>query len=193
MKKNEFINILNEGKDKLFYRNALIEACLDHPEWMLILLKKITISNNESSNFAARIYELVCKNNIELSLLYLDDFCSLLDKIKSDAVTRFSAKVCELITIEYFINRNPLFIKTLTDDHFEKITEAGFQWMITDQKIAVQAYTMQTLYLLGTKYPWIHDELALTIEKNMPHGSAGYKNRGNKVIKAIKTDTPLKL
>ena len=193
MHKVDFIKVLNEGKDKLSYRNALIEACLDHPEWMQILLEKIKEPPGKTANFAARIYELICKKNIALSLLYLDDFCDLLLKVKPDAVVRSSAKVCELMSVEYFIKKDPLFINTLKTDHFEKIIEAGFQWMITDQKIAVQVYTMQTLYLIGTKYPWIQNELVLTIEKNIPHSSAGYKNRGNKVIRAIRTQTPLKL
>ena len=181
MDKIDFIKILDEGRNKLVYRNALIEACLDHPDWMQVLLERTKSPSVEAANFAARIYELTCKKNIDLSLLYLDDFCDLLYKIRLDAVVRSSAKVCELITLEYFIKKNRLFIDTLTADHFEKIIEAGFQWMISDQKIAVQAYTMQTLYLLGTEFSWVHDELALTIEKNMPHGSAGYKNRGNEI------------
>jgi len=84
-------------------------------------------------------------------------------------------------------------MNSLQNEHLEKIIEAGFIWMITDQKIAVQAYTMQTLFLLGTKFDWIHNELAIIIEKNIPTGSTGYKNRGRKVLRAIETSTNLKL
>ena len=65
--------------------------------------------------------------------------------------------------------------------------------MILNKSIAIQAHSMYALYLLGIKYNWIHPELALIIEKDIPNGSTGYKNRGRKVLKAIETNTRLKL
>ena len=33
--------------------------------------------------------------------------------------------------------------------------------MINDEKVAVKAYSMATLYYLGTEFDWIHEELKL--------------------------------
>ena len=193
MDKQTFIKILKSDSEKLNYRDKLLYACIENPSWMSILMKNMANIEDENSNFHARVFELVCKKDLELVIPYIDDFCNLLTKVKMHGVVRSCAKLCELMMIEYFVKNNLLFHSSIQDKHLEIIIEAGFNWMITDQKIAVQAYTMQTLYLLGTKYDWIHIELALILEKNIPTGSTGYKNRGRKVLKAIETSTKLKL
>ena len=193
MDKQTFIKILKSDSEKLNYRDKLLYACIENPSWMSILMKNMANIECENSIFYARVFELVCKKDLELIIPYIDDFCNLLTKVKMHGVVRSCAKLCELMMIEYFVKNNILFHSSIQDKHLEKIIEAGFNWMITDQKIAVQAYTMQTLYLLGTKYDWIHIELALILEKNIPTGSTGYKNRGRKVLKAIETSTKLKL
>jgi len=193
MDKETFIKILNSGSNKLSYREKLVNACIEVPSWNLILIKNMGKIDQEKSNFYARIFELACKENLEIVIPYLDHFCDLLAILKMHGVIRSCAKICELMMIEYFVKNNLLFHNSIQNKHLEKIIEAGFNWMITDQKIAVQAYTMQTLYLLGTKYDWIHIELAIILEKNISRGSTGYINRGRKVLKAIETNTKLKL
>ena len=158
--------------------------------FLLINMKSV---DNENSNFSARILELSCKENLDIIIPYLDQFCELLNTVKLNGVVRVCSKIGELLMIEYFIKNNHKFINSLQNEHLEKIIETGFIWMITDQQIAIQAYTMQTLFLLGIKYDWIHDELAIILEKNIPTGSTGYKNRGRKILKAIETNTTIKL
>jgi hypothetical protein len=193
MDKEAFIKILKGGSNKLEYRNLLVSSCVENPLWLSILLKNMKRIDDENSNFSARIFELTCKEKLEIVLPFLDEFCNLLGKVKLDGVVRPCSKICELLMVSYFLKHNIYHRNLITDSHLKKIIEAGFDWMITDKAVAIQAYTMQTLYLLGIKYDWIHPELALTIEKNIPTGSTGYKNRGRKVLKAIETKTPLKL
>lgn len=193
MDKTTFIKIIESDTQKLKYRDILVNACLKNTSWASFLLTDMKSVNNDNSYVSARILELSCKENIDIILPYLDLFCELLKKVKLNGVIRVCSKICELLMIEYFIKNNHKIMNSLQNEHLEKIIEAGFIWMITDQPIAVQAYTMQTLYLLGTKYDWIHNDLAMIIERNIPTGSTGYKNRGRKVLKAIETDTYLKL
>jgi len=192
MDRSTFIQLLLNNQDKLKYRDTLVDACLEH-NYISILLDNMAKVHDEDSNFSARILELACKNKLEIIIPYLDTFCDLITKVKLNGVVRACAKICELMMIALLIKNDVHFNRSFKNDHLEKIVEAGFNWMITDQKIAVQAYTMYTLYLLGSKYDWIHHELVLNIEKNIPTGSTGYKNRGRKVIKAIKTNTTLRL
>jgi hypothetical protein len=193
MDKKLFIKILEKGSNKLGHRSLLVNSCLKNPTWVVILLGFMNTIDDENSTFSARILELSCRENLELILPFLNEFCTLLSKVKFDGTVRPCAKICELLMITYFLRNNIYYRNSITNVHLEKIIEAGFDWMITDKSIAIQAYTMQTLYLLGTKYGWIHSELALIIEKDIPTGSTGYKNRGRKVLKAIETETPLKL
>jgi len=193
MYKTTFLKIIASETQKLKYRDILVNACLKNTSWASFLLTTMKNVDHENSNVSARILELSCKENIEIIIPYLDFFCELLNKVKLNGVIRVCSKICELLMIEYFMKNNHKIINSMQNEHLEKIIEAGFIWMITDQQIAVQAYTMQTLYFLGKKYDWIHDELAIILEKNIPTGSTGYQNRGRKVLKAIETGTHLKL
>ena len=193
MDKDSFIAILNAGVNKLTHRDELVNACIKNPSWITILLTKMNAVDDQNSTFSARIFELSCKENFVIIIPFLDAFCSLLSKVKLDGTVRPCAKICELLMLEYFVKRTPIFVDALSEKHFEKIIEAGFDWMITNKATAIQAYTMQTLFLLGTKYDWIHTELVLLIEQHIPTGSTAYKNRGRKVLKAIATNNKLKL
>ena len=193
MDKETFLQILESDSQKLKFRDSLVKACLLNTSWASFLLTKMKSIDNENSSFSARILELSCKENLEIIIPFLDTFCKLLNKVKLNEVIRVCSKICELLMIEYFIKNNYKFTSSLQNEHFEKIIKAGFIWMITDQQIAIQAYTMQSLYLLGIKYDWIHNDLAIIIERNIPTGSTGYQNRGRKILKAIETDSNLKL
>ncbi len=194
MDKIKFIQILKSDSKLLKHRTILVDAVLNNHDWLVVLLNDISNTNDKQSNFSARILELVCKQgNLELIIPYLDKFSLLLPKIKFEGVIRSSAKIIELLTVNYFIKKDPLYIKKINSRHLEQFTESCFDWMISNKSIAIQAHSMYSLYLLGTKFDWIHPELALIIEKDIPIGSTGYKNRGRKVLKAIETKTRLKL
>ena len=61
-----------------------------------------------------------------------------------------------------------------------------FDWLITNQKVAAEAYAMETLYLLGTEIDWIHSELVIIIEQHINTKTAAYKARGRITIEKIK-------
>jgi hypothetical protein len=54
-----------------------------------------------------------------------------------------------------------------------------------EQPIAIKAFAMTVIYNLSEKYPEIKNELKLSIENLLPHGSAGIKSRGNKILKQL--------
>jgi len=193
MDKVRFRHVLDSDSRDYSNRPLLVDAVLEHPEWIMIVLEKMSAINNKNSDMSARVLELACKEDLRLIFLCLDDFSILISKLKLDGSIRASAKIIELLMVEYFIKLNPIYIKKLTLNHLEQFTESCFDWMITDKAIAIQAHSMYSLYLLGTKYNWIHIELVQNIERNLPQGSTGYQNRGKKIINAIKTDRVLKL
>jgi len=193
MDKAHFTRILNSDSRNYSNRPLLAAAVVEHPDWIFIVLENMSDIENKNSDMSARVLELACKQDLKLLFLCLDEFANLIPELKLDGSVRASAKIIELLCSEYFVKFNSIFINKLTDSHLEQFTESCFEWMISDKAIAIQAHSMYSLYLLGSKFDWIHTELVHTIERNLPHGSAGYQNRGKKIIKAIKTDKLLKL
>lgn len=193
MDREQFITLLSG--DNRDYRNRIpiANTVLENPEWIQILLEQMSEVANKNSAFAARILELTCKQNLKVILPYIAGFKNLIPSLKLDGSIRASAKIIELLCIEYFIKFNAIYLDSLTDTYLEQFTESCFDWMITDKATAIQAHSMYALYLLGTTFDWIHPELIETINRSLPYGSIGYQNRGKKVIQAIETGALLKL
>ena len=64
----------------------------------------------------------------------------------------------------------------------EALTEVCFDWLITNQKVACEVFAMQSLLLLGKEFNWIHPELKIILEQNIPNKSVGYKSRALKIL-----------
>ena len=193
MDKAHFTRLLNSDSRNYANRPLLAMAVVEHPNWIFIVLEKMGAVDDKNSDMSARVLELACKQDLRLLFLCLDEFTELLPKLKLDGSIRASAKIIEMLCVASFVKINPLYIKKLNEKHLEQFTESCFDWMITDKAIAIQAHSMYALYLLGSKFDWIHSELKQLIKRHLPQGSAGYKNRGKKIINAIKTDVLLTL
>jgi len=193
MDRPTFIKILASDSRDYSNRPLLVNSVIKNKSWILILLHNINDIENNNSSFSARILELSCKKELGLLLPYLDEFVAIIPKLKLDASIRASAKIIELLTIKYFLQKADIYRNSLTNSHLELFTENCFDWMINKKAIAIQAHSMYALYLMGKIYDWVHPELITMIERNLPKGSAGYKNRGKKVINAIKTNITFKL
>ena len=60
------------------------------------------------------------------------------------------------------------------------IIETCFDWMISDEKVAIHAYSMQILFNLGKENNWIHTELKQILVDNLAFRSKGYVVRAKK-------------
>jgi len=76
--------------------------------------------------------------------------------------------------------------KLLTQSQLQKMAGACFHWLITDQKVAVKAYSMYALYELGKFESWIYPELKAIISKDFPIHSAAYKSAAKKLLPKLK-------
>ncbi len=116
----------------------------------------------------------------------MDWFTQNIQLVRLDSSVRPVAKICEIL-IEAYFGKSPSAMKSaITKDHLEKITEACLDWMIRDEKVAVKAYSMRCLFLLGTKYDWVHPELKLILEKDFENHTAAYKARARDILKRLK-------
>jgi hypothetical protein len=131
----------------------------------------------------------MCGEQLEKIIPHLNPFTESIAKVNLDSAVRPVAKVCEYLIKGYY-SKNDHTIKTaLTESHKEKIIEACFDWMINDEKIAPKAYAMNSLFLLGTEYDWIHSELAVILERDFQIQSSGFKARARHIFKKIKKTT----
>ena len=150
------------------------------------ILGFILDEHKEFSAKAARALELVCQKDVVLIFQHKNKLFKIASTAKQDDVIRPLAKIFELWTLDHF-SKNPT-IQLQTKDQ-ERITAICFDWLISPQKVAPQAYSMQMLYLLGKKTAWIHPELKLILEQNYARGTSGYKARARKILQKINKPT----
>lgn len=61
-----------------------------------------------------------------------------------------------------------------------------FEYLANPQEsVAIRAHSMSVLWNICKKEPDLANELKLVIEEFMPYGSAGFKSKGAKILKAI--------
>ena len=173
--------------EKAYRKNRLNAAnwVLENSETLGELLEYCFHEDNKLATKATWVLEFVCRKDLTLIFPFLDFIFEHLPTAKSDGQLRSFGLICELLTIGYYKHKKKEYREALTSKHKKVMTECCFDWMITNQKVACQARAMTSLYFLGTEIDWIHPELAIIIQQKLPHGSAGYKNRGQKTLELI--------
>lgn len=193
MSKNWVNSILNDVKNTLrVNRNNAATIVWDNPEIFSDLIKMAFDVTNKQSIKAAWVMEWVCTHkSLDIILPYLDFFTSSISKVTFDSAKRPCAKICEHLAIAYTNKQQNLTQETLTKTHITNIVETGFDWLIQPEKIAVKAYTMQTLYLFGLHVDWIHPELEHIIRTDVIHQSKACEARGKKILQLIAKNKPV--
>ncbi|MCF8247040.1 MAG: hypothetical protein K9J37_18805 [Saprospiraceae bacterium] len=89
-----------------------------------------------------------------------------------DAVKRNTAKILEFLPIPEAL--------------IGEAVDILFQFVANPKEtVAVRVFSMSALFNLCKNEPDLLEELRLTIEDLMPHGTAGMRSRGKKVLKDI--------
>ena len=179
----ELLDTIDHSRDKRKYFANLI---VKNPELLPELLSICAHTEDKISCRAAWALEFLCKNNLASVLPYLDELLLFIPDVYKHSAVRPMAKIFEYLCIAFYQKKNPEIQKYLTVKHREKITEICFDWLITDQKVAPKAYSMTSLYLLGTEFDWVHPELKILLESSYNSGSAAYKARARMVLEKIK-------
>lgn len=169
-------------QNRLKYANLVLNDMSLFPKLINILF----MVDDKVSCRAAWVFEFVCAEYIYAIIPHLDQFTKNIGKVHFDSAVRPVAKVCGFIARAYYSKEEITLKKTLKPIHIELIIEACFDWMISDQKIAPKVYAMETLYLFGKDYDWIHPELMQILEQDFQIQSPGFKARAKRIIKKIK-------
>ncbi|MEX6625896.1 adenylosuccinate lyase [Tenacibaculum salmonis] len=167
-------------------RNNASNIVLAHPKLIKNLVDLTFDIDNKLSIKAAWVLEWICtQHNIDFILPYIDIFTEKISTVHFDSAIRPCAKICENLAITYTSTSKNKTKDTLTSKNIDAIIETGFDWLITDQKIAVRAYSMTFLFLFGLEKDWVHTELKHLITTKIIHESKACKARGNKILKLL--------
>lgn len=181
--------------EELQYVSASRENRLKYAQIVLndlsLLPKLISILfmiNDKTSCRAAWVLEFVCNDHIEAMVPHLDMFTKNLKKLHLDSAVRPIAKICALISKTYASRQQNPFKTVLTPSHKELIIETCFDWMISDQKVAVKVHAMETLFWFGKEGDWIHAELTIILQQDFHTQSAAFQARAKHILKRLKKE-----
>jgi len=112
-----------------------------------------------------------------------DNFPWLLDKHLKSIIENLQNPVHDAV------KRNTLRIlqfKDIPEDLMGIAAEVSFQFLNSGREpIAIKAHSMTVLYNIVKKFPELKEELKISIEEQMPFGSAGFRSRGKKILAAL--------
>ena len=186
MKKDYLIEQLEAMQNaKRSNRERVANLVLNELDLMPFLMDILFDVNNKISIKAAWTLEIVCEKNLNLIIPYLDTFTTNIGTLKFDSAVRPASKICNFLAIAYYSKNEHEIQKKLSKNHIDRIIETGFDWLISNHKVATKAYIMNALFLFGKKYDWVHEELKLILLQNIPTESAAYKARGRITLELI--------
>jgi len=175
---NDFYNQIEKGTAHRISRDENTTFVLAHTEYIEDLATIACNPKDKNHYKALWIIELISIQKTEVIQPIINAFCDALPKYKIEKAIRPSAKICfQLVKCKNVY---------LTENQEEKIIETCLDWLINNVKVAPAAFSMRTLYLLGKKYNWIHDELKLILSKDLDHASPGYRFAVKDILKKLK-------
>ena len=170
---------INHSKDN---REQIATYLINHPKDInlyLAILKAKTVNDYFKAAWAL---EFVSRISCTTLLPYLDQLISLAKEETADQAIRPFAKIFETFVLKHYKKE---LTQPLTNSQLEAISEQCFDWLITEQKVAVKAYAMHILFLFGKETDWIHPELKIILERDFNHQSAAFKARSRHILKKI--------
>ena len=157
-------------KDESLF-DSLLEVAFEH--------------EGELSVKAIWVLELVCEKNLDWISFNLPYFIKNISKPTEESAVRSISKICNLIAQDYNSKYDSPIKLIMTEEHISQMIETSFDWLLSDYKVATKAHAMESLYYLGNKTGWVHYELKMIIEKNLPIESPGYIARAKKVLESM--------
>ncbi|WP_036155023.1 hypothetical protein [Maribacter forsetii] len=185
MTKEELKEALNYVSASRENRSKMASKIEGDPKLIPILIEIIKDDIDPISCKAAWVLESLVKINLHYILIHITAFIDSLKYISLESSVRPASKICQLLVINEFSEKSIKSIQKLTKNHLNDITEAAFDWLIGDYKVAPKAYSMTTLLLIGRRIKWIHPELQQILEQNYESGSAAYKARARMTLKVL--------
>lgn len=161
----------------------MARAVLQNPSGFGPLLEIALRDEASFGSRAAWVVEFVCKHDLAVLYPHLEKFTEGLSGLQHESTIRPMAKCCEMLAGAWVAGGSES--PPLNAGQRERMAAACFDWLIGPFPVAPQAYSMQTLYLLGRDAPWIHEELKALLQRGYPKGSPGYQARARRILKLL--------
>lgn len=173
----EFYQVIDKGTAHRSSRDANKDFVLAHPEYLVDLFAIGCNPKDKNHYKALWVVELLSVKKPELLVPFIDQFCVALPLYSIERAIRPSAKICfQLVHSKKVM---------LTKSQEERLIEACLDWIVSNVKVAPAAFALRSLYLLGIKHPWVHDELRLLLSKTVEHPTPGYKVVVKELLKRL--------
>ncbi len=157
----------------------MVNLVLEDSTNIALLVKRAFNVSDKLSIKAFWVLEFIVKEDIKLIFPYIDYLSSNCSKVTFGSAVRPLSKIIQIL-VHYDDKQSVLTVKQK-----ELLTETLFDWMISDHKVAIKAYSMYSLFLLGKHIDWIHTELQNIIIANSEMESSAYKARGRITLTQI--------
>jgi hypothetical protein len=128
---------------------------------------------------ACAILEKVFELELALSFPFLDLICNNLNLLKNDSAIRNISRFI------MFLVQDNAKKNYLTENQLEKITEASFDWLIQDYRVAVKNHAVCILIEAGKHTSWVYPEMKIILEKGIEFPSPGYRSIVKKFLRKI--------
>ena len=173
-----FYQKIENGTAHRISRDATKDFVLAHPEYLGDLFTIACNSKDKNHYKALWIIELISVKKPEILTPYIDQFCVALPFYTIERAIRPSAKICfQMVNSKKVV---------LTEPQEQRLIETCLDWLVTNVKVAPAAFAMRSLYLLGIKHEWVHEELRLLLSKTIEHPTPGYKVVVKELLKRLK-------
>ena len=158
-------------------RDANKLLALSNPLFFAYLLEIAFNFKDKHHNRAWWIIELVCIENINLFLPYLEKFTQNIYSFGTESTKRSVCKIAFLLT--------ELPEESLNTSQKNRLVETCFDWLIEDSKVATKVYAMKTLFNLGKSISWVYPELKLILTQGFNKHSAAYKAAAKPILRQL--------
>lgn len=116
----------------------------------------------------------------------LDEFSSLFELEINSSGMRPLCKIASLLTHRFY-SKNDQALKTLLkSDYRERMLNGCFNQLITSDKAANLAFSINALYELGKEYDWVYEQLIPILQQKLDEGyTAGFQSIARKTLKKL--------
>lgn len=146
------------------------------PELFEELFRIFASGKEPQSRRAAWVIDTVSEEYPELIAQHLGEIIDMLPSSGHDGLKRHSLRI---------LARSPL----PAGKRLGILINTCFDWLVSmHEAVAVKVYCMDVLYRISLTEPDLKKELADSIEWRINEGTAGFKNRGNKMMKKLRSE-----
>lgn len=171
--------LLGNIDTSLARRKLAASQLIKDPSLIKLLIRTILRDNKDFGPKALMILEVLGRSNFELIEGYFSNLLKAAKKYKHSSSRRYLSKIFGFGIKSHF-QRNTQF--QLEPVEIQTIIKLSFSWLIEDEKVAVQVFSMQNIFDLRHEESWIGGELKGILEKEITLKSAGYRARASKLL-----------